>query len=221
MCKYILHECNITREWAIISTDSETLYVVNPTDVCLVNTFYWRIFLLKLFFNNILYSFQLNIPCLKVPSRFFFSVFPMKTWRFLTKIKSPTFNAVETRKTFFVLFGNDYDVIKELRRYDIWVKITFGTWNGKRETCAPSSVHSGNVGLYMPFGKASVIVRFDLETLDLATESVDFVLSLSICFDLAGLSARYFLVKNINFVKERMFEQYCKKGERSSILNFH
>lgn len=152
---------------------------------------------------------------------FFFSVFPMKTWRILTKIKSPTFNAVETRKTFFVLFGNDYDVIEELRRNDIWVKITFGTWNGKRETCAPSSVHSGNVGLYMPFGKASVIVRFDIETLDLATESVDFVLSLSICFDLAGLSARYFLVKNINFVKERMFEQYCKKGERSSILNLH
>lgn len=63
----------------------------------------------------------------------------------------------------------------------------------------------------MPFGKASVIVRFDLETLDLATESVDFVLSLSICFDLAGFSARYFLVKNINFEKERMFEQYVKK----------
>lgn len=63
----------------------------------------------------------------------------------------------------------------------------------------------------MPFGKASVIVRFDLDTLDLATESVDFVLSLSICFDLAGLSARYFLVKNINFEKERMFEQYVKK----------
>lgn len=128
---------------------------INRSYVCLVNSFHWRIFLLKSFFNNILHSFQLNILCLKVPSRFFFGISDE--------------NFKNSHKNKISAFQCCWNPLRERlwRHKGITTQWYLGRNNDRyleteNETCAPFSALSGNVGFYTPIGKASVIAQFAL-----------------------------------------------------------
>lgn len=200
-------------------------YITRHMYVWCILFFFKEYFCSSHFLNNILHSFELNIPCLKVPSRFFNT--SDENFKNSYKNKISACQRCWNPPNFLCFNRERLWRHKGIATQWFTGRVRYLETEYERLARHLAFIRVISV-LYPPFSEASMTVRFASESFDLANECVDFVNKLVLLFwkfhVRFALTPFFFILSvahNVSFYNKKILNLNFNQYWRICFLNFY